>query len=761
MFLVFFVLLMCLSVCAVAEVDPVGWWKFDHGMGATAYDATTNNNHGSIEGDVSWVTGHIGAYALEFGGGRVEVPDAAELRPDIVTVCAWIHMSGPQGAYARVLEKGNDNHETYNLQGGGYEMTFMIRDNGDGAHSVGALTTLGPDEWIHIAGVYNGSDMIIYVNGERSNTSTVGSFTPYQSVGEVLDIGARPPDHDRPFNGMIDDVRVYDTDLSDGEIRMIYAGGADSNMADDPNPEDGTRDVQPFTTLSWTPGENAVSHDVYIGTDFDDVNDANTSVTLGVYRDNVEPNALPVGPLHLGATYYWRIDEVNEAELDSPWKGEVWTFTVDEGKARDPNPPDVFVSIPVDVNLAWTPGPIVDMQGLYFGTDFNDVNTATPSSSQYEGPLTPEVNTFDPGPLEEATTYYWRIDQVAAGNDIKGDVWRFTCEGSLHLRVDLGLPQCADGGAVVITDPPVEGTVKEGWWGFVVPAFADMYMHDAYWEMGEYGEGPPPDSDGIAGSGVHVALGCGGAGDGGFHVYNKCRAHQGGGGCPTGPVEGGAIANGWYHNIDWGGEGTGDILMRINGLPPGEYVLVSYHNHWEPCTSATRNCLNCESEMPNMPSVTAQSLPVDPLPGYTGWNFTPGTGMGVTPIEDAYDVDVTSVTSDDEVSTSTIRFHTDGSDVLVIYDGGDNEYPDPARPRREGSKGVLNAFELVLVAPDVSVCGLYSDDIVDRKDLREFVDNWLWSGLPGGFNAADFTRDGKVDSLDYAVFAAQWLESCP
>jgi hypothetical protein len=41
------------------------------------------------------------------------------------------------------------------------------------------------------------------------------------------------------------------------------------------------------------------------------------------------------------------------------------------------------------------------------------------------------------------------------------------------------------------------------------------------------------------------------------------------------------------------------------------------------------------------------------------------------------------------------------------------------------------------------------------------VDNWLWSGLPGGFNAADFTRDGKVDSLDYAVFAAQWLGSCP
>jgi hypothetical protein len=98
-----------------------------------------------------------------------------------------------------------------------------------------------------------------------------------------------------------------------------------------------------------------------------------------------------------------------------------------------------------------------------------------------------------------------------------------------------------------------------------------------------------------------------------------------------------------------------------------------------------------------MPLITATSLPPGPLPGYLNWSFTPGTGTGVTPIQDAHDVDVTSVTSDEEVSTSTIRFHTHGSDVLVIYDGGDNTYPDPARPGREGSKAVLNAFEIIQV----------------------------------------------------------------
>jgi hypothetical protein len=104
--------------------------------------------------------------------------------------------------------------------------------------------------------------------------------------------------------------------------------------------------------------------------------------------------------------------------------------------------------------------------------------------------------------------------------------------------------------------------------------------------------------------------------------------------------------------------------------------------------------------MPNMPAVTAQSLPVSGLPEYGSWNFTPGTGVGVTPIQNDYDIDVSCVTSDEQVSTSTIRFHTDGNDVLVIYDGGDNTYPDPARPDREGSKAILNAFEIIAVAPD-------------------------------------------------------------
>jgi hypothetical protein len=255
----------------------------------------------------------------------------------------------------------------------------------------------------------------------------------------------------------------------------------------------------------------------------------------------------------------------------------------------------------------------------------------------------------------------------------------------LRLKVDLALPTSDK-------DPaPLRGTLKPGWQPFVAPRWADMYMHDAVWEDGT--GGAPPATRGIGGTGVHVKIDCGGAGNGGFHVYGMARRGLGGGGRPAGRPKGDPIANGWFHNVDWGGRRTGDILMRINGLPAGEYELTCYHNHWEPKKQKTRNRLDQPSRMPNLPLVRAMPLPHAPLPGYKGWDIGLGTGKGVTSIRDARSIDVTSVTSDEKVATSVIRFRTDGSnDVLVIIDGGDDRYPDPARPGREGSKAVLNAF---------------------------------------------------------------------
>ena len=93
-----------------------------------------------------------------------------------------------------------------------------------------------------------------------------------------------------------------------------------------PIPSDAAEHVSDSVVLKWLPGKDVVSHDVYFDSSYDDVNNAGTSSS--VYEGNREPNNYCPGILTVGQTYYWRIDEVNDAHPDSPWKGDVWSFTV-------------------------------------------------------------------------------------------------------------------------------------------------------------------------------------------------------------------------------------------------------------------------------------------------------------------------------------------------------------------------------------------------------------------------------------------------
>jgi hypothetical protein len=101
-------------------------------------------------------------------------------------------------------------------------------------------------------------------------------------------------------------------------------------IAWNPNPADHQIKVGLNPTLTWTPGDyvNDVNeHQVYFGTSFTDVTEANVSNLMGVYKGVRDVNNyIPAGPLEVSTIYYWRIDEVN-AYAVSPWKGRVWRFT--------------------------------------------------------------------------------------------------------------------------------------------------------------------------------------------------------------------------------------------------------------------------------------------------------------------------------------------------------------------------------------------------------------------------------------------------
>ena len=132
---------------------------------------------------------------------------------------------------------------------------------------------------------------------------------------------------------MIDEVAIYDRALSGDEILAAMAGmaGVVPELASAPNPADEAIDVNRDAGLGWAPGEVAVTHDVYLGTVLDDVNDASRDNPMGVLVSQGQGATTydPDGLLDLGQTYYWRIDEVNGAPDNTIFKVETWSFTVE------------------------------------------------------------------------------------------------------------------------------------------------------------------------------------------------------------------------------------------------------------------------------------------------------------------------------------------------------------------------------------------------------------------------------------------------
>jgi hypothetical protein len=115
-----------------------------------------------------------------------------------------------------------------------------------------------------------------------------------------------------------------------GEVEFLTDGSL-PGAATDPDPADEAIDVARDVALGWVAGQMAATHDVYFGTNFDDVNAATRTNPLGVLvsQDQTDTTFDPDGLLEYGQTYYWRVDEVNGAPDFTIFTGDVWSFRVE------------------------------------------------------------------------------------------------------------------------------------------------------------------------------------------------------------------------------------------------------------------------------------------------------------------------------------------------------------------------------------------------------------------------------------------------
>jgi concanavalin A-like lectin/glucanase superfamily protein/F5/8 type C domain-containing protein len=302
--------------------------------GATALDASSYKNDGTIVGDPLWVEGYQGT-ALEFvAGSHVSIPEIPQYDVSAeVSLLAWVKATTNPN-WGRVIDKSQWQTSGFDLvltqTAGLARLEFFVADT----TSVADSTTVVMDgEWHFVTGTFGDKTLRVYVDGVLEGEATsVGEVDINPNDWPVMIAGESSANGGQQFFGTIDEAAMYDRQLSDAEVLTIFQNGMPvGELASSPQPQNEAIDVPRAAALNWMTGEFAVAHDVYLGTSLDDVTAADRDNSLGVLASQQQTATTydPDGLLEFGQTYFWRVDEVNAAPDNTIFKGEIWSFTVE------------------------------------------------------------------------------------------------------------------------------------------------------------------------------------------------------------------------------------------------------------------------------------------------------------------------------------------------------------------------------------------------------------------------------------------------
>ncbi len=218
--------------------NPVGWWKMDEGTASSSYDSSGNGNTGTLYGGVQWATGKLGK-GLSFDGVNdyVSVPyNANQLLTTGGTISAWVKLNPLSQeiypyTFRQIVDNGNGTDGWT-----GYEFRFIGTNKLEGRihtsdpYIYSAANAVSYNTWANVVMTFNSSGLItFYVNGNISGTPATSGSPTNITTNQPLKIGAGFG-VGYPFNGLIDDVRIYNRALSAGEVAQMYNSTKDGYL---------------------------------------------------------------------------------------------------------------------------------------------------------------------------------------------------------------------------------------------------------------------------------------------------------------------------------------------------------------------------------------------------------------------------------------------------------------------------------------------------------------------------------------------------
>ena len=431
-------MLICVLLFVIAGAVPVqaglqdglvAYFKLDDGSGTVAADASGNGNDGTLIGPtLGWATGYDGAALVCAAPAATEIADRLEfpttgMSVTAGTVCVWGYLADPQPATSGRYFFGHTSQPQFNnriqiyMQEGTTPSRLLDVGLGASHSSKTDIKEMPMKEWLHVALTWDNGAFAVYFNGEKVSDGTYSGLTGLHPVANFGNDGSSTPYE--AFGGMLDEARVYSRAITAAEAKEIFqlphVPQAPRIKAWDPNPANGSRTVV-MPLFQWKSQDTIRLHDVYVGTDPN-----LTAANLVGPRQPLKMFFYVPG-LQPGTTYYWRVDEI-DPDTGAVYPGDVWSFLAQPATAYDPVPASGMNTAWLAPVLKWSKGTNALKHHLYFGDNEEAVKQGAASADK--GAL--EDTTFKPADLQEATTYYWRVDEIGAGDVVKtGEVWSFT-----------------------------------------------------------------------------------------------------------------------------------------------------------------------------------------------------------------------------------------------------------------------------------------------------------------------------------------------
>jgi hypothetical protein len=250
--------------------DPVGGglvarWPLDDGSGTTAADASGNNRAATLVNGPAWSSGGRQGGAVEFDGVNDRLDAGTwSVSGSALTIALWLRADDFDISDCRMVSKANGTAEADHwwmlgtVESGGIKLRARLKTGGTTTTLIASSGDVQPGVWIHAALVYDGATLKLFQDGvEVGSVAKTGALSVDDTV--PVWVGDNFPSASRPFDGLLDDVRVYNRALNPTELAALVSGAAVDSDGD----TDGLSDSWEITHFGSTshpdgdPGDDA------------------------------------------------------------------------------------------------------------------------------------------------------------------------------------------------------------------------------------------------------------------------------------------------------------------------------------------------------------------------------------------------------------------------------------------------------------------------------------------------------------------------